>query len=99
MQAVTVAMDEFLGACDELLHAVHSGRGVDDAAFDRVMRSAAAIGDAYAGAELIPKAFAAVVFDLSTALYSAAGRYSEAECAEMFERFDTFCDAVRGILN
>lgn len=92
-------VQEFLDACDELLHAVASGRGTEDALFDRVMQGAAAIGDAYADAELIPKAFAAVVFDLSTALYSAAGRYPEAEAAELFQRFDAFCDAVRGILN
>jgi hypothetical protein len=86
-------------ACDELLHAVSSGRGVEDALFDRVMNGAAAISEIYADSALIPKAFAAVVFDVSTALYSAAGRYSEAEAAELFERFDAFCDAVRGILN
>lgn len=92
-------VEEFLQACDELLHAVSTGRGAENALFDRVMQGAAAIGDVYAESELIPKAFAAVVFDLSTALYSAAGRYSDAEAAELFERFDTFCNAVRGILN
>lgn len=92
-------VEEFLQACDELLHAVSTGNGVEEVLFERVMQGAAGIGGVYAESELIPKAFAAVVFDLSTALYSAAGRYSEVEAAELFERFDTFCDAVRGILN
>ena len=53
-----------------------SGRSAEDGLFDRVMQGAAAIGGTCADAELIPKAFAAAVSDLSTALYGAAAPFS-----------------------
>jgi hypothetical protein len=48
---------------------------------------------------VISKELAAALFDLSTALYPAAGSYPKENQEEMFRLFHQFCDKARGILN
>lgn len=91
-------LDRFIHDCEELHTRLRDGQGFDSERFAAVMSGLEALSANYAGRDSVPKEFAAIVFDLSTALYSAAEGYSEEEAEGLFERFDEFCESVRSLL-
>jgi hypothetical protein len=53
----------------------------------------------YEGSTTVPKELAAVLFDLSTAMYSAIDAYPPDQRSALYELFDEFSDQARSVLN
>ena len=83
--------NDFLLACDSILWELRSKGAVREADFDALLDKMSALAAFYQGKSLVAKELAAVLFDMSTALYSSTPKYSDL--------FDKFCDKARDILN
>ena len=98
--AVDPRIDEVLALCDAAHDEVRRlGAVQDEARMQDIIDRLHALALVYADAPTVPKALAGVLFDLSTALYSAADTTDEVRCKAAFAWFDEFCDAARGVLN
>lgn len=93
-------IDAVLALCDAAHDEVRRlGAVQDEARMQDIIDRLHALAQVYADAPTVPKALAGVLFDLSTALYSAADTTDEVRCKAAFAWFDEFCDAARGVLN
>lgn len=98
--AADPGIDALLALCDAAYDEVRRlGAVHDEARMQDIIDRLHALGPVYADVPTVPKALAGVLFDLSTALYSAVDTADEARCQAAFAWFDEFCEAARGVLN
>lgn len=78
---------------------LRSGDGLDEQEFEAALNQLKDLATLLHGSEFIYKPLASVLFDLSTALYSAADAYPDSARSYFYKRFDEFCDVARDVLN
>jgi hypothetical protein len=84
-------IEDFLQLCNDMFWQLRSQNAMREADFESLLGMMDALAVAYRERVEVPKQLAAVLFDLSTALYSSSTEYAG--------HFDRFCDRARDILN
>lgn len=93
------AIEEFLNFCDDAIFKLRAKGEIEEHEMEKLINLLKGIGSIYAESDVIPKSIASILFDLSTALYSAVDSIEKEKKRKLFFFFDLFCDAARETLN
>ncbi|MFI8619157.1 hypothetical protein ACIGHN_27025 [Acidovorax sp. NPDC077693] len=93
------AIEEFLKFCDDTIYKLRLNGDIEQREMEKLIKLLRKVGTIYSGSDAIPKSIASILFDLSTALYSAVDFKSKEKKEKLFLLFDLFCDVAREVLN
>ncbi|WP_152033963.1 hypothetical protein [Paracidovorax avenae] len=90
-------IEKFIEDCNSISHAyrIRSNELIQEEEFLRLIADLRQIGHTFRKEATIPKPLAAIIFDLSTALYSSIDWMNDEEKGKTMRLFDKFCDAAR----
>lgn len=93
------AIEEFLNFCDETVFELRLKGDINEHQIKKLISLLEKIGLIYSTSDVIPKSVASMLFDLSTALYSAVDSVEKEKKKKLFFFFDLFCNAARETMN
>jgi hypothetical protein len=89
----------FLDLSEKIFVSLRSRTLIETSEVNALLASLDTLRLQYENSTTIPKELAAVLFDLSTAIYSAIEAYPEEQQSSLYGLFDEFSDRARALLN